>query len=489
MTQTKFYQLKERLQCIWSSVFGLYTTNNTKCWKEKLLLIFTCFTSSLILSTFLFLILHFSFKCVQEVSIPIASGFCIFITPFMYFSEKIRCFVALLLVSMGLKQARTLLLTFGSSLVILFNIQNTLRNARLLAKGLLCNLEEKLLDINTEPLGNYINMLKWVGKQLKRYFTDFELVKYHTDFKLKAKVDSEHFKVHLAEAERILNQTAQSVLALTNALSSAGQIMSPTLGLLMLVLLTALYLRRFHVDKKYSNVYITKKFLWFDEQQKKDGKPCVLPLTKIELESYTVTPSIWMTGQRWKDMLKFSIPIFTHCLTWLVFIGLDSLIYWLIVVLSKRLGELEPLHVPMGIKVQEATSIIGLHIDENAKVANFSYTVSLFEKKCLPEPELWLNRSLVPLSLVLVLLLLLSLLSSQLVQFRVLLSEQFFSDVAEQRAAFLHAKILRQRCKCKAEEIQGGQNTLAMQVGILYFTVSRNLFTVTISMHIIELCD
>ncbi|KAL0171431.1 hypothetical protein M9458_031742, partial [Cirrhinus mrigala] len=47
-----------------------------------------------------------------------------------------------------------------TSSVIFFNIQNTLRNMRLLAKGLLCNLEEKLLDINTEPLGNYIKMLK-----------------------------------------------------------------------------------------------------------------------------------------------------------------------------------------------------------------------------------------------------------------------------------------------------------------------------------------
>ncbi|XP_051577655.1 dendritic cell-specific transmembrane protein-like [Myxocyprinus asiaticus] len=463
MTQTKFYQLKESLHHVWSSVYGLYTSNTTKSWKEKLLLLFTCFTSSLILSTFLFLILHFSFKCVQEASIPIACGFCILLTPAMYFSEKIRCFGALLLVSMGLTQVRTLLLTLGTSSVIFFNIQNTLRNISLLAKGLLCNLDEKLLDINTEPLGNYIKMLKWVGQQLKRYFTDFELVKYHTDFEVKAKVDSERFKIHLAEAERTLNQTAQRVLALTNALSSVGQILSPTLGLVLLVLFTALYLRRFHVNKKYNNAYITKTFLRFDEQQKKDGKPCVLPLTKSELESYTVTPSIQMTGQQWKAMLKFSAPIFTHCLTWLVFIGLDGLIYWLLVVLSKRLGELEPLRVPVGIKVQEATLFIGLPMDKNAKVANFSYTVSLFEKKCLPEPELWLYRSLVPLCLVLLLLLLLSLLSSQLVQFRVLLSEQFFSDVALERATYLHSKILRQRCKSKAEKFKGGLKTLAMQ--------------------------
>lgn len=352
MIQTKFDQLAERVRWVWSRTYALYTTNNTKSWKEKTLFFLSCFTTSLILSTFLFLILHFSFKCVQEVSVPLTCVFCISLTPAMYFSERIRCFGALVLISMGMKQVKSLLLTLGTSSVIFFNIQNTLQNMRLLAKGLLCNFEEKLLDINTEPLGNYIKMLMWMGNQLKSYFINFPVLSYHADFALKAKVDSELFKVHLSEAEQALNQTAQSVLAVTNALSSIGKILSPTLGILFIVLLTVLYLRRFHVDKKHNNIYITKTFRCFDEQQREKGKPCVLPLSKRELESYIVTPSIRPTGRQWKAMLKFSIPIFTHCLTWLVFISLDGLIYWLIVVLSKRLGELEPLHVPVVIKIQ-----------------------------------------------------------------------------------------------------------------------------------------
>ncbi|KAK9961368.1 hypothetical protein ABG768_009158 [Culter alburnus] len=463
MIQTIFYQLAEKLRWVWSKIYGLYTTNTTKSWKETHLLLLTCFTTSLILSTFLFIILHFSFKCVQEVSVPLTCVFCISLTPAMYFSERIRCFGALVLISMGMKQVKGLLLTLGTSSVIFFNIQNTLQNMRLLAKGLLCNLEEKLLDINTEPLGNYIKMLRWVGNQLKSCFINFPLGTYHADFTLKAKVDSELFKVHLSEAEQALNQTAQSVLALTNALSSIGKILSPTLGLLFLVLLTALYLKRFNLDEKYNNIYITKTFRSFDEQQRENGKPCVLPLNKSESEHYIVTPSIRPTGRQWKAMLKFSIPIFTHCLTWLVFISLDGLIYWLIVVLSKRLGELEPLRVPVGIKLQEATLFLGLPVAENAKGGNFSYTVSLFEKKCLPEPELWLYQSLVPLSVVLAFLVVLILLSSQMVQLRVVLSEQFFPDVAKKRAAYLHEKILRKRCKTEAEKHEGDLKTLAIQ--------------------------
>lgn len=349
--QTKIYQLISSLRQIWSSVYGLYTSNTTKSRKEKLLLALTCFTTSLILSSLLFLILHYSFKCSLEVSLSISGVFCVSLSPAMYFSERARCFGAMLLISLGLKQVRSLLLTFGTSLVIFFNVQNTLRNTRLLAKGLLCNLEEKLLDIDTEPLRNYIKMLKWVGKQLKN-FVELDLADHYVDLKLKPKVHSESFKMHLADAERTLNETARSVLALTDAISSTGKILSPTLGLLLLMLLTALYLRRFHVDKKYNNIYVTKNFIRFDEKQREKGKPCVLPFTKSESRRYVMTPSLGLTAQRWKAMLKFSIPVFTHCLTWLVFIGLDSMIYWLIVVISKRLGDLKPLRVPVGIKLR-----------------------------------------------------------------------------------------------------------------------------------------
>lgn len=126
---------------------------------------------------------------------------------------------------------------------------------------------------------------------------------------------------------------------------------------------------------------------------------------------------------------------------------------------------------------KEATLFLGVSVAENAKGGNFSYTVSLFEKKCLPEPELWLYQSLVPLSVVLVLLVVLILLSSQMVQLRVVLSEQFFPDVAKKRAAYLHEKILRKRCKTKAEK-HGDLKTLAIQVGRKY---SLNIFNLTTS--------
>ncbi|TRY55862.1 hypothetical protein DNTS_027374, partial [Danionella cerebrum] len=456
---SKLYQLTERLGHVCCRIFSLYTTNTTKSSKEKCLFLLSCFATSLFLSIFLFLILHFSFKSIQEVSIPFTCVFSLVLTATMYFSERIRCLGSLILISMSFKQVKSLLLTMGTSSVIYFNVQNTLNNVELLTEGFLCNLKEKLLDINTEPLGNYIKMLKWVGTQLKYYLRNITLGISHADFKLKAKVDSQHFKDHLSEAVESLNQTAQSVLAIANALSSTAKMVSPAIGLLFLVLLTALYLKRFQVDKTYNNKFITKAFRRFDEHQRGKGKLCVLPLNKHESACYTETPSILPVAHQWRAMLRFSLPILSHCLTWLLFICLDALVYWLIGVLSKRLGELEPLQVPVGI--QESTLFLGMPVEESARGANFSYTLSLFEKKCLPEPQLWLHQSLLPLSLVLAALLILIPLSSHMLQFRVILSEQFFSNLAEERAAYLHAKILRKRQE--VEKHEGDLKTLALQ--------------------------
>ncbi len=267
-----------------------------KSWKEKLLLLLTCFTTSLILSTFLFLILHVSFKCVQEVSFPLTCVFCLSLTPAMYFSERIRCFGTLILISMGMKQVKSLLLTLGTSSVIFFNMQNTLRNMRLLAKGLLCNLEEKLLDINTEPLGNYIKMLKWVGKYLKNYFRNFQLVSYHADFTLKAKVDSQDFKnsPHRGrtgfkpDRAKCASTDQRFVFSRKDIVSNIRSFISCTSHCSIPEKIP----RRQKVQQQIHH----ENFPLFDERQREKGKPYVLPLTKSESERYIVTLSIRSDG-------------------------------------------------------------------------------------------------------------------------------------------------------------------------------------------------
>uniref|UniRef100_A0A4W4E939 Dendritic cell-specific transmembrane protein-like domain-containing protein n=1 Tax=Electrophorus electricus TaxID=8005 RepID=A0A4W4E939_ELEEL len=401
----------------------------------------------LMLALLLLLALHVPFLYGFEVSVPVTGVLWLCVTLATCFSLRARCFGILLLISISLKEGRNLLITAGTTAIVFLNIQNSLRNLRGLAKSLLCTMEEKLLDVDVSPLSNYIQLLKCVASQLMQAIKEKPNVfgRYYTSFTLTPTVHSQNFKDKIAEAERTLNKTTENVLVAIDTASSVAKIVSPALGILLLFVFTALYLRRFRSDREH-NIFITRNFLKYDEEQRLLGKPSVFPLSRKESERYIMVPSARFTRREAKTMLKFSFPIVTHSMTWMFFIGVDALLFGFLTVsffasCPFLLGQKEIL-------------VAGVGFNEDQKVYNFSYDVFIFEKKCLPAPELWLYKSLMPLSGILALLVLLVVVSSKLDQLRVLVSEQFFADVAEERIAALHAKILSRRSKWKVQTIQ-----------------------------------
>ena len=75
--------------------------------------------------------------------------------------------------------------------------------------------------------------------------------------------------------------------------------------------------------------------------------------------------------------------------------------------------------------------------------------MTLFEKECLPQPKLLFYSSIAPLAFILLILLVMAAMASKLMQLRLLICEQFFSESSEARVKYLHAKILRKRHKTK----------------------------------------
>ncbi|KAK3515739.1 hypothetical protein QTP70_030183, partial [Hemibagrus guttatus] len=463
-----FSKLKASIKMTLSRICSLYTTKSEMSWSEKFLLFISCLITSFILAIFFLLSLRFPLRFGIEVSIATTAVFWLCVTLAMWFSPNVRCFGILFLMSISLKQGKKQLLTAGTTVVILLNIQNTLMNLKGLGKSLVCNMEAKLVAIDLAPLKTYILLLKWVASELKNGLNILLDGEFYTDFKIKPSVHSGEFTKKLSEAHRTMNKTAESVMVVVNGISSVGKQIYPVLGVVILVVATALYLRKFRSSRKQKNVFITKKFLRYDEAQRLQGKPSVLPLTKKESKRYIIVPSAHLTKKDLKTMLKFSMSIVSHSMAWLFFVLLDALVYWIITVLSKRLEELKPLHVPVLLKVEEGTFFIGINVGHGQKVNDFSFDVPIYEKKCLPEPELWLYKSVLPLSVILGILLLLVVVSSKLSQLRLIVSEQFYSEDAEKRIAELHAKILKKRSKWTAKDVKRTLKSFAMQVGFTF---------------------
>ncbi|KAM8734309.1 dendritic cell-specific transmembrane protein [Acanthopagrus schlegelii] len=439
--------VQQRLKDIGHLAVDVFTTGKRDGFQRTLILLLTCGLSSLLLSSLLLLYLLFTLSYELAVAGGIAGCFGALLTVALFLSKRVRCLGTLFMISIFMKKSRNLLLTAGTSIVVLRNIRNTLENLSGLVRSMICNLKAKKAAIGA-PFSNYVKMLKWIGNMLKG-FTDLGVLNLDSKLEVSPRLESEQFSVKLSDAERILNETVKYVQSVTNTVSSVSKRMLPAISLLVLMMFIALHIKKFRTDMKYHNKFISSKFVCFDKRRKAEGRPSVLPLTPKEEKMYTAIPSARPTTKEGKAMLKFGVPIVSHFAAWVFFIAVDALLYYFVDTVTKKLSELEPFHVPLLISIERIASLIGIRFVEEYHRGDFSYTVTLFEKQCLPKPKLLFSDSVVPLAAILLTLLVMALVASKVSQLRLMVCERFFSTAAEERVEYLHAKILRKRLKRK----------------------------------------
>ncbi|KAM9309906.1 dendritic cell-specific transmembrane protein isoform 2-T2 [Pholidichthys leucotaenia] len=349
--------VKQSLKDVTCLAVDVFTTGNMDGFRRTAILLFTCCLSSLLLSSLLLLYLLFSLDYMLAVAGGIAACFGTLLTVALFLSKRVRCLGTLFIISIFMKKSRNLLLTTGTSLLVLKNVRNTLENLSLLVRSMICNLKAKKESI-TAPFSNYVKMLKWIGDMLKG-LTDLGVVKLDSHLKVSPRVESEKFMWTLAEAEQNLNQTVKYAQSVMNTVSSVTDRLFPAVSFLLLMMFIALHIKRYCKDVKYKNRFISSRFVQFDEKQKAEGRPHILPLTSKEEKLYTPILSPCPTARERKAMLKFGIPVMSHFVTWVIFIGVDALLYCFVDVITTRLSELEPFHIPllMSIKWESSASL------------------------------------------------------------------------------------------------------------------------------------
>lgn len=85
--------------------------------------------------------------------------------------------------------------------------------------------------------------------------------------------------------------------------------------------------------------------------------------------------------------------------------------------------------------------------DTQDVIHDSSFNISMFESSCIPKPRLAVSETWVPLSIILAALTVLGLLSSMLMQLKILVSGAFYPRVERERIRYLHAKLLKKRAK------------------------------------------
>ncbi|XP_004680060.1 PREDICTED: dendritic cell-specific transmembrane protein [Condylura cristata] len=357
------------------------------------------------------------------------------------FSKNARCFLLLFFLSCGLREGRKALMAAGMGMVILGHVENIFNNFRGLLDSMTCNLKAKSLSIYFPLLQGYIEAIQWLhGLTMHlNLFADLVSWKHWLDVSLSSPTQALETQLNDTRG-RVLGALCQ-MLTTTEVLCAVGWQLLSLMGLLLLLLSTGLFMERFlnPCSLKFETIYITRKFIQYDDRERQGERPCVLPLTKRERKKYVIIPSFWLTPKERKNLGLFFFPILAHLGIWVLFAAIDYLLYRLIFSVSQHFQRLPGLEVHLKLHREEQGTSDIIH--------DSSFNISLFEYNCLPKPKLLLSKTWIPLGIILVVLVVLGLLSSILTQLKILVLASFYPSVERKRVEDLHVKLLKKRAK------------------------------------------
>ncbi|CAK6438910.1 unnamed protein product [Pipistrellus nathusii] len=365
-------------------------------------------------------------------------------------SKHARCFVVLFFLSCGLREGRNALIAAGTGIVILGHVGNVFHNFKGLLDSMTCNIRAKSFSIHLPLLRRYVEAIQWIYGHAPRLDLFDGLVSWNQTLSVSLSSPSQALEAQLKDTKDHVVGVLYQMVTATEVLSSVGRQLLALAGLLLVLLGTGLFMKRFldpRGGRKFENTYITGQFVRFDEGERHRQRPCVLPLSKKERRKYVVIPSFGLTPKERRNLGLFLLPVLTHLSLWVLFAAIDVLLYRLIFSVSSHFQTLPSLEVHLKLHREEQGTQNIIH--------DSLFNVALFEPNCIPKPTLLLSETWAPLSIILVILVVLGLLSSFLMQLKILVSASFYPSVQRERIQYLHAKLLRKRSKQPAGEEKG----------------------------------
>ncbi|NWU59325.1 DCSTP protein, partial [Dromas ardeola] len=440
------------------NAWGIFISERKPGWKYLMQLFAVCSAVGFLSSFLLFLGMHFSLAHHPLGPLLISGFIWISLSIALSCFKHLRCFSVLFLLSCGLQNGRNALITAGTGIVVAGNIQNIFHNLKVLADSITCHLEYEQFAL----IKYYVEAVKWIYDKAK---LSTELLLKH-EFTPSYSISDDELKQQLNDTKQEIQRVANQISFMLTILPCIGQKVLPIVGIFLASFGTGLFIKKFvgSHSAKFKNTYITKQFIAFDEQQKQQQRPCLLPLNRKERKDYVTIPSFCLTRKDKKNMQYFFLPVIIHLCIWLLFAAVDYLFYWLIISVNKHLQEVPDLEIQLSLFQQrnEDSFIINMreHIEKTAP-----FKISLFKHDCIPQPELALSTTWIQLGVIIFFLSIFGLFSGLLTQLKILVSTSFYPDAEMKRIHYLHAKLLKKRAKLQEKT---GKNVFARTVNFWF---------------------
>ncbi|NXO16706.1 DCSTP protein, partial [Oriolus oriolus] len=445
------------------NAWEIFISERKPGWKYQMQLFAVCSAVGFVSSFLFFLSMHFSLAHHSMGPLLISGFIWILLSITLFCFKHLRCFSVLFLLSCGLKNGRDALITAGTGVVVASNIQNIFHNLKVLADSITCHLKHEQFAL----IKYYVEAIKWIYEAAKlpaELPKDIVVLKH--EFTPSYSISDDALKQELNDTEQEIQKMANQLSFMLTILPCIGQKVLPIVGVFLVSFGTGLFIKRFvgSHSTSFKNTYITKQFIAFDEHQKQQQRPCVLPLNRKERKDYVTIPSFFFTRKDRKKMVCCFLPVIIHLCIWLLFAAVDSMFYLLIISVNKYLQEVPDLHIQLSLfqNKNEKSYIISMK-EQIAKTDSFK--IPLFKHNCIPHPELTLSTTWIQLGVIIFFLIIFGLFSGLLTQLKIFVSASFYPDTEIKRIRYLHSKLLKKRGKLQEKT---RKNMFARTVGFWF---------------------
>ncbi|NXP18247.1 DCSTP protein, partial [Scytalopus superciliaris] len=434
------------------STWEIFISERKPGWKYQMQLFGVCSAVGFLSSFLFFLGMHFSLAH-HSVGPLLISGFIwISFSITLFCFKHLRCFSVLFLLSCGLKNGRNALITAGTGVVMANNIQNIFHNLKVLADSITCHLKHEQFAL----IKYYVEAVKWIYDAAKLSAElPKDIVSLKHEFTPTYSISDDVLKQELNDTNQEIQRIANQISFVLTILPYIGQKVLPVVGIFLISFGTGLFIKNFvgSHSTKFKNIYITKEFIAFDEHQKQQYKPCLLPLSRKERKDYVTIPSLYFTKKDRKNMLYFFLPVIIHLCIWLLFAAVDYLFYWLIISVNKYLQEIPDLEIQLSLSQNKNENSFIIAMTKLIAKTD-SIKIPAFKHDCIPHPELALSMTWIQLGVIIFFLIIFGLFSGFLTQLKILVSTSFYPDTARKRIHYLHAKLLKKRAKLQEKTVK-----------------------------------
>ncbi|NXP36160.1 DCSTP protein, partial [Leiothrix lutea] len=445
------------------NAWEIFISERKPGWKYQMQLFAVCSAVGFLSSFLFFLSMHFSLAHHSLGPLLISGLIWILLSIMLFCFKLLRCFSVLFLLSCGLKNGRDALITAGTGVVVASNIQNIFHNLKVLADSITCHLKHEQFAL----IKYYVEAIKWIYEVAKlpaELPKDIVVLKH--EFTPSYSISDDALKQELNYTEQEIQRIANQISFILTILPYIGQKVLPIFGVFLVSFGTGLFIQKFvgSHSTKFKNTYITKQFIAFDEHQKQQHRPCLLPLNRKERQDYMIIPSFSFTRKDRKKMLYSFLPVIIHLCIWLLFAAIDFLFYLLIISVNKYLQEVPDLDIQLSLFQNKNEKSYIISMKENISKTD-SFKIPLFKHNCIPRPELALSTTWIQLGVIIFFLIIFGLFSGLLTQLKILVSTSFYPDTEMKRIYYLHAKLLKKRAKLQEKT---GKNMFARTVNFWF---------------------